>query len=471
MEEDSRYGYMNDGFDIADSLGNLTLIPQLQESSSDENFGKIPAFAVSYAKQNQSYFENIQVNMDNPQVTEQTINLTQKLSENFGSPNRRTAFSGQDLYRVYSNHSYTCSVEMMGCAQITPLMYFQLQGQPMFKGAYIIQKVQHNLTPGNMITKFTGVRMDKNNIPFNQDIFPFARLISEMSDNPIFINTQEDVNNFTVGGELKTGSNPPDWSGFVINHQQAILDNTYSCDGINYCFKEISELLDKNGQPLIIFSDGANENSFNGLQEHMRKLIVLLAKTIDENYDYKLCLTSLKRNNTGRSQHNSGLAIDMHGCTRDFRAGGLYQKKKMFTPQLFDLILNGFTNWIDQLLWEDKTTTDSFFNNVVDNVLHLSSNGENNPENRRNIGQMSYNGNTTETIDITDRNSFTPLSKQFLASVSEAVKNNRIKLSDVFNFKKSQYISDGDLDNLLSNYEISRPNLQTEKRFEFSEYV
>ena len=56
----------------------------------------------------------------------------------------------------------------------------------MFKGAYMIIKVSHNIVAGNMTTSFTGVRINRNQLPFNKDIFninSFVALINEFSDN------------------------------------------------------------------------------------------------------------------------------------------------------------------------------------------------------------------------------------------------------------------------------------------------
>ena len=49
----------------------------------------------------------------------------------------------------------------MGCANIMPMMYFQLNNIPMFKGAYMITSVKHSIKAGNMTTTFTGVRQSR----------------------------------------------------------------------------------------------------------------------------------------------------------------------------------------------------------------------------------------------------------------------------------------------------------------------
>ena len=159
------YQYPNDGWDIADVNGDFKDI-EIPDLIDTENGFTMPAFGVTYAKQDQSYFKKVTVNMDKPQVTEYSIGATMDIANKYGDNQKIQTFVGQDLYKVYSNHSYTCTVEMMGNAMITPLMYFQLNNIPMFRGAYMIIKVEHGITQGNMTTTFTGVRMSKNKIPY-----------------------------------------------------------------------------------------------------------------------------------------------------------------------------------------------------------------------------------------------------------------------------------------------------------------
>ena len=166
IEGANGYQYPNDGFDIADVNGDFKDTLDIPDLSIIENGYVMPAFGVTYAKQDQSYFKKVTVNMDNPQVTEYSIGATLDIANTYGENQKVQTFVGQDLYKVYSNYSYTCTVEMMGNAMITPLMYFQLNNIPMFRGAYMIIKVEHNIVQGNMTTTFTGVRMSKNKIPF-----------------------------------------------------------------------------------------------------------------------------------------------------------------------------------------------------------------------------------------------------------------------------------------------------------------
>lgn len=164
IRDDTRqYGYKNDSFDIIDDPES-----ELPVSLSELTTMSIPAFGVTFAKQNQSLFKNVSLTTRNQQVTEQSIAATMDISARKSTGPRETNLYGQDLYRVYSNYAYQCTVEMMGNVQIMPLMYFQLNNIPMWHGAYMIISVEHNIAAGEISTKFTGVRVNKNSIPLVQ---------------------------------------------------------------------------------------------------------------------------------------------------------------------------------------------------------------------------------------------------------------------------------------------------------------
>lgn len=131
-------------------------------TSKTPNIGhKIPAFGVTYGGQYQSYFTDISISQEKPQTTEVALKTQFALCN--ASTNRENGKDvkviGQDLFTIYSNTSYTCTVKMMGCAWVQPLMYFQLNNVPMFRGSYLIHHVSHNISAGQMETTFTGTRM------------------------------------------------------------------------------------------------------------------------------------------------------------------------------------------------------------------------------------------------------------------------------------------------------------------------
>ena len=125
----------------------------------------VPAFGVTFAKQNQAFFTNIQLNTENAGVTEASLAAQFNIASKAGEGPRESSLYGQDLYRVYSQYSYKCGVEAMGNMQIMPLMYFQLNNIPLWKGAYMITKVSHAITAGEIKTNFEGVRVNRYSIP------------------------------------------------------------------------------------------------------------------------------------------------------------------------------------------------------------------------------------------------------------------------------------------------------------------
>lgn len=160
-------GYKSDGFDLANTWGEI--VPQPMFSDSDENGFVVPCFGVTFAKQNQSYFKDIRLSMEDHQETEFSIRNQVMISYQSNTGPRETSVVGQDLYNVYSNYSYSCNVTMMGDAQITPLMYFQLNNIAMWKGAYMITNVHHEISVEGMETVFTGVRQARPALPIKGD--------------------------------------------------------------------------------------------------------------------------------------------------------------------------------------------------------------------------------------------------------------------------------------------------------------
>ena len=173
-------GYKDDSFLIGESTGDIVEASREILNGSikpDEISYKISAFGVTPNSQNQSYFTKVSVGMDNPKVTEQSIGATLKIADLSGRGNSSVGYgAGQDIYPIYSKNSYDCRVEMLGCANIMPLMYFQLNNLPMFKGVYLIMSVEHNIQNNTMTTTFVGQRQSRYLIPIDSDIFNVAGL-------------------------------------------------------------------------------------------------------------------------------------------------------------------------------------------------------------------------------------------------------------------------------------------------------
>ena len=161
----TNHGYRYDGIDLTDGVD---MIPQCLKDGDNKKGNIIPAFGVTFAKQNQSFFKSISLNTEQPQTSEIGLFATMDIASKAAESPRETTIYGQDVYRIMSSNSYECTVEMMGDAQVLPLMYFQLNGIPLWHGAYMIIQVSHNLTPGNMVTTFKGLKLSKNALPLSE---------------------------------------------------------------------------------------------------------------------------------------------------------------------------------------------------------------------------------------------------------------------------------------------------------------
>ena len=167
--------YPNDGFDIANYYGN-----DLDDFTKNiSNSSHMVAFGVTYGMQNQNIFRSISVDTKTPSVSDYSIANTLLIADSAGQANHVVNnLNSQFLFPVYANRSYECTVEMMGCANIRPLMYFQLNNIPMFRGAYIITNVTHRITPNDFSTTFTGTRVSKYNIPIFDKTMSYSTFIS-----------------------------------------------------------------------------------------------------------------------------------------------------------------------------------------------------------------------------------------------------------------------------------------------------
>ena len=150
--------HMDDGFMLNDEMDTPKPIRSRVEpkEDGDASWYRIPAFGVSYGRQYQSVFKKVSVGMDNPIATQQAIQAKLHIA---GLDSKQKTTASQDLYDIYSTQSYTCNVEMMGCAWVQPMMYCVLTNIPMFKGSYMIMKVNHHMSQGDMVTTFSAQRM------------------------------------------------------------------------------------------------------------------------------------------------------------------------------------------------------------------------------------------------------------------------------------------------------------------------
>jgi hypothetical protein len=134
----------------------------------------IPAFEVNYGTQNQNFFKDLKLDQREFVETQESLELIDKISTS-GDKNV-ASFASQNLFNVYQTRSYSAEITALGMPLIQPMMYFQLNNVPMFRGAYVIISTSHSIKPNHMTTTFKGVRVKKENTPINKQIIAIKDL-------------------------------------------------------------------------------------------------------------------------------------------------------------------------------------------------------------------------------------------------------------------------------------------------------
>ena len=166
IKEENKYYFPNDGFSFTEGVLPSDLIPDGDQ--------KLVAFRVAFGSENQTIFKNVSLNQQEHRETSEYFRVLAETVDKRGGTQR--SFQGNDLLQLFKTRSYTCKIDALGCMNIQPLMYFDLQNVPFFNGAYLITGVNHNITPNHMTTSFTGLRQSKFTTAF-ADV-PYAFMLA-----------------------------------------------------------------------------------------------------------------------------------------------------------------------------------------------------------------------------------------------------------------------------------------------------
>ena len=330
-----------DGFNVAPPIFKSDRLLENSDDTITRLGYKVPSFGVSFARQNQHLFKNIKVDMNNPVQTEQAIKTYHNLISVGKSHERKIVFTGQDVFNVYTNYSYECEVEMLGNAQICPLMYFQLLNVPMWRGTYMIYKVTHSMTPGNMTTTFRGMKLCRFPKPFSTSFF-----VSKPAGD-------------TRNNEYNSGDYNNGGGTYFTNDYKKV--NNWTKDW--YHDKETGYARHKSG--IIIDSkNGVTRNEklvslFNRLYEE----IALLPEN-KPKMKWNVVLSNVLRFGKGKSAHNHGNAMDLTigyydkngNCVNTPKASG--QNAQPELAKATDLLAALHLNEIDQLILEYFNASD-----------------------------------------------------------------------------------------------------------------
>jgi hypothetical protein len=156
------YRFRNDSFDLRRISGN-PLIENQENKNDYATSNKVVGFNVDVGPQNQSIFYSFRIDQSPGKATAESIEVTNQMANVYGG--RTSATQNVSLYNLYKSRNYTCTISMMGNAMIQPTMYFNLRYVPMFYGPYMIQTVDHTITPGNFETIIQGTRQPTASLP------------------------------------------------------------------------------------------------------------------------------------------------------------------------------------------------------------------------------------------------------------------------------------------------------------------
>jgi hypothetical protein len=125
--------------------------------------GPVVAFRVRSGLQNQSVFDEPQINSGEFKNTDVSLKLQDDVINQQAAGTYRVRKS-QNLLNVYKGRSYVCSVAVpLGNMCVQPTQYFNLEGVNLYGGAYIVHEVTHEYTAEaqQLLTNFKGYRLGK----------------------------------------------------------------------------------------------------------------------------------------------------------------------------------------------------------------------------------------------------------------------------------------------------------------------
>jgi hypothetical protein len=310
--------YPDDGLSFTlDDDGNIVLPNEAQDFNTkidpDSLDGNVPVFAVNYGQQNQNYFRSVKLDQREFTETMESLQVIESISQT-GDKSKPT-YAGNNLFNVYQTRSYSAEVEMMGSAMIQPMMYFQLNNIPMFRGAYLIYKVNHSIKPHSMTTTFKGNRVKKAKTPLIDKATMLMNLVG------------------TTGGNTQITSDRGQSAGYYAPIVQTLIDNgitnAYIDKGKTYG-QVTTKDIDLNGTGFSISSD--NKYMISEASVALTKMLKAWTQWMKDNgfkaasngkygnigstYRSYASQASLASSQTtaaaaGTSYHGWGLAVDM----------------------------------------------------------------------------------------------------------------------------------------------------------------
>jgi LAS superfamily LD-carboxypeptidase LdcB len=352
--------YPDDGLSLSiDSTGNVPLDDQTADFNTQyvESNGDlmVPVFAVNYGQQNQNFFRSVKLDQREFAETMESLQVIESLSQ--GGDKSSPSYAGNNLFNVYKTRSYSAEVEMLGNPMIQPMMYFQLNNIPMFRGAYLIYKVNHSIKPNSMTTTFKGNRVKKAKTPLMEESAMYLNIVNSGTGGASITSTSQQSGNFppivrTIIDNGGTNGNVE--SGYIKLVPFNVPAKAYiSPDIPNERRKMITEAAPALVEMLKAFVKFAEENNYPKKDGNYIG-VTSLYRSIE--YQTKLYNDNIKRGGQpgavatpGYSNHSWGIAVDLYFLPQK---SGQYLKENDWAPistaaskEGFDLTYNPSLKW------------------------------------------------------------------------------------------------------------------------------
>ena len=271
IKETNNYYFNNDGF----AFKNGQLPTDISDSNKAKDGGddfSLVAFRVAFGAQNQTIFKNVSLNQQEHKETGEYFRAVSDLIDKRGATQK--TYQGTDLLKLFKTRSYTCKVDALGCMNIQPLMYFDLQNVPFFNGAYLITSVTHSITPNHMTTNFQGVRQSKYISPPVTSITADVDLdLTETLDLEPFEPTNLSNNNtlYSIGVNPEIANQPFEFENITIGNLKELGVSEETISKITNISEQIVTPLETAGittnSDVSMFFANALANSNNFVRE------------------------------------------------------------------------------------------------------------------------------------------------------------------------------------------------------------
>jgi len=243
--EKSTYAFANDGFSLDSPPPDMI----------KEGDNSLVAFRVGFGAENQTIFKNVSLNQQEHKETGEYFKALSELVDKRGGTQK--VYQGTDLLKLFKTRSYTCKVDALGCMNIQPLMYFNLENVPFFNGAYLITSVNHSISPNHMTTNFTGVRQSKFISEPNEEILadlgldlnetneiPKIELINKTSKNDIWkIGVLDPQDGFDFDTKWKVSN----FEGMGVDFNYVFGLSSFGADGIQNDLNDVRFYMENEG--------------------------------------------------------------------------------------------------------------------------------------------------------------------------------------------------------------------------------